>query len=151
MCHWFNLQAWSSWPHYKWLFITSAVQYVQYFFKAAIIILKMWSLLISCSVKHIVIFDVAHWLTQHFHLCTMDNQSDRKWYVICNLYLPVFQESRVQESMRRVDQEGVSMRTFQLHTARRRKYSVPAPNSLWYIDGNHKLIRSELANVNNTS
>ncbi|KAM4571929.1 uncharacterized protein V3H82_011460 [Fundulus diaphanus] len=51
------------------------------------------------------------------------------------------QRSRVQESMRRVDQEGVSMRTVQLHTARRRRYSVPAPNSLWHIDGNHKLIR----------
>uniref|UniRef100_A0A3Q2PM94 Integrase catalytic domain-containing protein n=1 Tax=Fundulus heteroclitus TaxID=8078 RepID=A0A3Q2PM94_FUNHE len=36
---------------------------------------------------------------------------------------------------------GVSMRTVQLHTARRRRYSVPAPNSLWHIDGNHKLIR----------
>ncbi|XP_038131930.1 uncharacterized protein LOC119777188 isoform X2 [Cyprinodon tularosa] len=53
------------------------------------------------------------------------------------------QRSRVQESMRCVDQEGVSMRTVQLHTARRRRYSVPAPNSLWNIDGNHKLIRIE--------
>uniref|UniRef100_A0A3Q2QKZ2 Integrase catalytic domain-containing protein n=1 Tax=Fundulus heteroclitus TaxID=8078 RepID=A0A3Q2QKZ2_FUNHE len=50
-------------------------------------------------------------------------------------------QSKKAKSMRRVDQEGVSMRTVQLHTARRRRCSVPAPNSLWHIDGNHKLIR----------
>ncbi|XP_036417029.1 uncharacterized protein LOC118800955 [Colossoma macropomum] len=43
--------------------------------------------------------------------------------------------------MRREDPEGSEMRALQLHTVRRRRYSVPAPNSLWHIDGNHKLIR----------
>ncbi|XP_072554131.1 uncharacterized protein [Paramormyrops kingsleyae] len=51
------------------------------------------------------------------------------------------QRQRVQESMQRVDPHGVWMRTLQLTPRRRRKYFVPAPNSLWHIDGNHKLIR----------
>uniref|UniRef100_A0A673LH16 Integrase catalytic domain-containing protein n=1 Tax=Sinocyclocheilus rhinocerous TaxID=307959 RepID=A0A673LH16_9TELE len=48
---------------------------------------------------------------------------------------------RVQESMRRVDPDGVAVRSVLLQTTRRRRYSVPAANSLWHIDGNHKLIR----------
>ncbi|XP_034534661.1 uncharacterized protein LOC117809076 [Notolabrus celidotus] len=51
------------------------------------------------------------------------------------------QRQRVQDSMHRVDPRGVLMRTLQLNPRRRRKYDVPAPNSLWHIDGNHKLIR----------
>ena len=43
--------------------------------------------------------------------------------------------------MRRVDLEGVVYRRMTLHPVHRRKYSVPAPNSLWHIDGYHKLIR----------
>ncbi|XP_073711475.1 uncharacterized protein [Misgurnus anguillicaudatus] len=48
--------------------------------------------------------------------------------------------SRVLASLRRVDAEGVLMRRLSLRTVRRRVYSVPAPNSLWHVDGNHKLI-----------
>uniref|UniRef100_A0A8C2BPP5 Integrase catalytic domain-containing protein n=1 Tax=Cyprinus carpio TaxID=7962 RepID=A0A8C2BPP5_CYPCA len=51
------------------------------------------------------------------------------------------QRRRVKDSMHRVDPQGVMMRTLRLQTRRRRQYSVPAPNSLWHIDGNHKLIR----------
>ncbi|XP_041854729.1 uncharacterized protein LOC121648586 [Melanotaenia boesemani] len=51
------------------------------------------------------------------------------------------QRQHVQDSMRRVDPHGVLLRTLQLNPQRRRRYSVPAPNSLWHIDGNHKLIR----------
>lgn len=51
------------------------------------------------------------------------------------------QRRRVKESMHRVDPQGVMMHTLRLQTWRRRQYSVPAPNSLWHIDGNHKLIR----------
>ncbi|KAK1161546.1 hypothetical protein AOXY_G19120 [Acipenser oxyrinchus oxyrinchus] len=43
--------------------------------------------------------------------------------------------------MKRVDPEGVLERALSLHTVRRRSYSVTAPQSLWHIDGNHKLIR----------
>ncbi|XP_072563413.1 uncharacterized protein [Paramormyrops kingsleyae] len=49
--------------------------------------------------------------------------------------------SRLQESLRRVDAEGVHMRRLRLQILRRRQYSVPGPNHLWHIDGNHKLIR----------
>jgi hypothetical protein len=49
------------------------------------------------------------------------------------------QESRVRESLRRVDQRGMERRFRQaLH---RRIYSVCMPNSLWHIDGHHKLVR----------
>ena len=48
------------------------------------------------------------------------------------------QQLRVREAMRRVDPEGSVMR--QLRTLNRRHYRVPAPGSLWHIDGNHKLI-----------
>ena len=49
------------------------------------------------------------------------------------------QQHRVREAQRRVDPEGSILR--RLTTIRRRVYSVPAPLSLWHIDGNHKLIR----------
>ena len=51
------------------------------------------------------------------------------------------QESRVMESLRRVDVEGVRMRSLQLKTINRREYKVYGPNALWHIDTNHKLIR----------
>ena len=49
------------------------------------------------------------------------------------------QRHRVRESMIRVDGEGVESRRRRALT--RRVYSVPMPNSLWHIDGYHKLIR----------
>ncbi len=49
------------------------------------------------------------------------------------------QRSRLRESLMRVDSRGVQTRFRQaLH---RRRYSVCMPNSLWHIDGHHKLIR----------
>lgn len=54
----------------------------------------------------------------------------------CGLKL---QRARVRESMLRVDPIGVQRRLRRaLH---RRRYNVPAPNSLWHVDGHHKLIR----------
>lgn len=50
-------------------------------------------------------------------------------------------ERRIQESLHRVDAEGVLMRALQLPTINRRKYQVPGILSLWHIDGHHKLIR----------
>ena len=49
------------------------------------------------------------------------------------------QQVRVRDVMRRVDPEGSVMR--HLSALNRRRYSVPAPGSLWHIDGNHKQIR----------
>ncbi|KAL0978844.1 hypothetical protein UPYG_G00176460 [Umbra pygmaea] len=53
----------------------------------------------------------------------------------------VCQVSRVRESLRRVDPYGTELRALANHTLHRRQYSVPAPNAMWHIDGNHKLIR----------
>jgi len=47
---------------------------------------------------------------------------------------------RMRESVRRVDPERALSR-WAAHLPRRRNYSVPGPNSLWHIDGNHKLIQ----------
>ena len=44
-------------------------------------------------------------------------------------------QRRVLESLRRVDLEGVILRSLKLRTINRRKYKV------WHIDTNHKLIR----------
>lgn len=49
------------------------------------------------------------------------------------------QQLRIRESQRRVDPEGSLLR--RLNGIFRREYSVPAPRSLYHIDGNHKLIR----------
>ncbi|XP_053403350.1 uncharacterized protein LOC128558389 [Mercenaria mercenaria] len=49
------------------------------------------------------------------------------------------QRDRVAEALLRVDPAAVAMRWSQ--TICRRTYSVPGPNALWHIDGNHKLIR----------
>lgn len=49
------------------------------------------------------------------------------------------QETRVRDSIRRVDPVGVAHRW--IRGIRRRTYSVPSPNALWHMDGNHKLIR----------
>ena len=50
------------------------------------------------------------------------------------------QENKTRESMRRVDPEGVMLRTLQLRPVLRRAYQVAGALSLWHIDGNHKLI-----------
>ena len=49
------------------------------------------------------------------------------------------QQCRVRESQRRTDPIGVAGR--RLTAVNRRVYSVPAPRSLFHIDGYHKLIR----------
>lgn len=51
------------------------------------------------------------------------------------------QQSRIRQSMRRVDPEGTLLRALELNIVHRRWYSVASPLSLWHIDGNHKLIR----------
>lgn len=51
------------------------------------------------------------------------------------------QQHRVLESIRRVDPVGTSLRGLMLNVIKRRSYEVPGPQSLWHIDGNHKLIR----------
>ena len=45
----------------------------------------------------------------------------------------------LRQAIHRVDSAGVSSRT--RSTIRRRAYSVPYPNFIWHLDGNHKMIR----------
>ena len=49
---------------------------------------------------------------------------------------------RIRDSLHRVDPMGVHSRCRGL--LQRRKYQVPSPNSLWHLDGYHKLIRWKL-------
>ena len=49
------------------------------------------------------------------------------------------QRWKIRESMLRVDPCGVEQRMRSI--LHRRRYKVKGPNSLWHIDGNHKLIR----------
>lgn len=65
-------------------------------------------------------------------------------YVAHVFNLSCLSVSRLRESLRRVDAEGVYMRRLRLHVLRRRQYSVPGPNALWHIDGNMLLKSKEL-------
>jgi hypothetical protein len=49
------------------------------------------------------------------------------------------QKRRVRMSLRRTDGLGQALRNHQ--AINRREYRVPRPNSLWHMDGHHKLIR----------
>ena len=51
------------------------------------------------------------------------------------------QQTKIRESMRRVNPAGVLLRALGLRTIHRRRYQVYGPLALWHIDGNHKLIR----------
>lgn len=50
------------------------------------------------------------------------------------------QRRRVRESMLRIDPGAAAARAMS-QRMRRRAYRVAGPNSLWHLDGNHKLIR----------
>ena len=54
----------------------------------------------------------------------------------------ILQRDRVRDSIHRVDPTGIEMRL--RRSLHRRQYSVPTPNSLWHVDGYHKLIRWRL-------
>lgn len=49
---------------------------------------------------------------------------------------------RLRDSIHRIDPAGVEER--RRHAVRRRIYTVPYPNYVWHIDGNHKLIHWRL-------
>ena len=51
------------------------------------------------------------------------------------------QQKKIRSSVKRVDPEGVLLRSIEIHVIKRRSYNVPAPMSLWHVDGYHKLIR----------
>ena len=51
------------------------------------------------------------------------------------------QEKQIQQSMRRVDPNGVLLRFLRISLTNRRRYNVPVALSLQHIDGHYKLIR----------
>ena len=51
------------------------------------------------------------------------------------------QQDRIREMMRIVDPQGTLFRALTLRAVHRRRYHVPSAQSLWHVDGNHKLIR----------
>lgn len=51
----------------------------------------------------------------------------------------VVQRRRLRESLHRVDPIGIQSK--RRHSITQRVYSVPHPNFIWHLDGNHKLIR----------
>ncbi len=52
------------------------------------------------------------------------------------------QRSRLRASIHRIDPYATQLR--RRETVRRRVYSVEAPNSIWHLDGHHKIIRWKL-------
>lgn len=64
------------------------------------------------------------------------NRQVHGYLLSCDIRVQV---QRVRSSQRRVDPEGSFMR--RLCHLQRRKYSVPGPQHVWHMDGNHKLIR----------
>lgn len=52
----------------------------------------------------------------------------------------MIQRRRVRDSMLRTNPAAAAFRSL-MERPERRSYSVQGPNSLWHIDGNHKLIR----------
>ena len=54
----------------------------------------------------------------------------------CEVHVP---RSRIRDSIHRIDPSGVIERRHT--TIKRRVYHVEAPNKVWHMDGNHKLIR----------
>lgn len=52
------------------------------------------------------------------------------------------QRERIRESMQCVDAIGVALRGLS-GPVNHRHYFVPSPNSIWHVDGNHKLVRSK--------
>ena len=53
------------------------------------------------------------------------------------------QQLRLREVVQSIDPHGITVRLADL--VQRRRYSVPGPQSLWHLDGNHKLIRYVLS------
>ena len=73
-------------------------------------------------------------ITSLFPLCGEKSISSR--LRSCGILL---KRDRIRESLRRVNSSGIILRSRPaLH---RRTYQVPSPNSLWHLDGYHKLIR----------
>ena len=61
-------------------------------------------------------------------------------YVFDICHIDQVQRWRVRDVMLQMDPAGAALRGL-LKKPHRRIYRVAGPNSLWHVDGNHKLIR----------
>ena len=73
----------------------------------------------------------------------MDHPNDGERLLIGHLAARgiIVQRVRVCASIHRVDPENTAIRR---SVTIRRSYHVQGPNSLWHVDGNHKLVRWRL-------
>ena len=55
--------------------------------------------------------------------------------------LRITTEKRKRNSVKRVDPEGLLIRSLPIKVMQRRSYEVPGILAFWHIDGHHKLIR----------
>ena len=79
-------------------------------------------------------------LVREYH---QENPVGGRSYIIGRLWAAHslrIQRQRVKDSINRVDHLGQGMRQQVGKKKMRRHYQVPRPNSLWHIDGHHKLI-----------
>lgn len=51
------------------------------------------------------------------------------------------QNQRIRSCVKRVDPDGVLLRSIEINVIKRRGYNVISPMALWHVDGYHKLIR----------
>ena len=78
--------------------------------------------------------EIVQMIRQQFPMC--ENKQMQGHLLSMDYHV---QQHRVRDSQRRLDPHGSMLR--QLHILNRRTYSVPAPLSLYHMDGHHKLIR----------
>jgi hypothetical protein len=81
-------------------------------------------------------------LDAHVQEYRQENPAGGRAYVIGRLRAASLriQRERIVDSMNRVDRLGQGMRKQVGKKKERKRYHVPRPNSLWHIDGHHKLI-----------
>lgn len=82
-------------------------------------------------------------LDEHVLDYRQNNPTGGRAYVLGRLRADLIrvQRTRVIESMKRVDRLGQGLRQQVGKKKQRKRYHVPRPNTLWHIDGHHKLIR----------
>ena len=102
--------------------------------------LQEWNLPLDINYSVISDTDLDRLVTE----VKRDNPTCGEVLTMSNLHIRGIriQRSRLRASLHRMDPQAICLR--QRETVRRRTYSVEAPNSLWHIDGNHKLIRWKL-------
>ena len=87
-------------------------------------------ILIHCQMLHLMIFSSIK--------CDHPNDDEMMQGHLLRVGLKIKRQD-VRDSIHRVDGENTAQR--RSRTIQRRVYSTEHPNSVWHIDGHHKLIR----------